>query len=120
LFLTVIPLFPLLIRVSSCFSYKTHVGTEIALHNDSLPILRTEPMSHILFTHKLSCPQCQSSSVRRSRRHTVLDYGLRWLSFYSFRCRDCYQRFRVWCGGRFAMTIKRNSAGHTSPLIKLP
>jgi len=103
--------------------FQNPSGTKIALYSDPSFTRQRNLMINLLFTGNLNCPQCRSSSVRRSRRQGLQDYCLRLLLIYSFRCRDCYRRFNALrVGKRFISPrikeLDRSVTGMRTPPIK--
>jgi C4-type Zn-finger protein len=41
----------------------------------------------------MNCPVCKHKDVRRSRRHSAVDYALSLLGIYPWRCFECEARF---------------------------
>jgi hypothetical protein len=41
----------------------------------------------------LTCPSCESHSVRRSRRRSILGFVQRWRGLRRYRCRECRRVF---------------------------
>ena len=59
-----------------------------------------------------NCPNCESASIRRSRRNGPVEYVLHTLLFISpYRCRDCDTRY-------FRFRFSRASGGTAVPAAK--
>ena len=41
----------------------------------------------------LTCPSCESQSVRRSRRRSIFGFVQRWRGLRRYRCRECRRTF---------------------------